>query len=74
MCAYLFVYYVWLCLRGGETGLLVRVVFEKTGCEMGEPEGSAAGIYLPLPVALLYLDMVNKIGDQKGAPFGCSTG
>ena len=25
-------------------------------------------------VVATVMDMVNKIGDQKGAPFGCSTG
>ena len=32
---------------GKKRELLVRVVFEKTGCEMGEPEGSAARDLLP---------------------------
>ena len=51
--------------RSKKTGLLVRVVFEKTGCEMGEPEGSVAGIYLPLPVAAL-----NFVDQQDRRPEG----
>ena len=50
VCVRLFVC-VFMCVcvsAGGGSGTSrVRVVFEKTGCEMGEPEGSAARDLLP---------------------------
>ena len=48
VCVRLFVC-VFMCVvsLGKKRELLVRVVFEKTGCEMGEPEGSAARDLLP---------------------------
>ena len=68
-------------LGDGVLGELARDIFALKVGDLSTFEATSMKALIPVTIVIAIvgvvatvMDMVNKIGDQKGAPFGCSTG